>query len=86
MGVDYLDLLIVDIKNFYLYFSFNLLLVWVANQAIRSINPIPVNAISCHQPDLPISCNRLAETAVIGKNKIKALIIVKKPPISIFNK
>ena len=47
--------------------------------------PIPVIAINCHQPDLPISCNRLAETAVIGKNNIKSVMPENKPkPVSEF--
>lgn len=71
----------------YLYFSFNLLSVLVAYQTIKSITPTPVKATSCHQPDLPISCNRLAETAVIGKNNIKSVIPENKPkPVSEFIK
>ena len=69
----------------YLYFAFNLLSVLVAYQTIKSITPTPVKATSCHQPDLPISCNLLVETEVIGIIKTNSVIAEKKPnPVSEF--
>ena len=38
----------------------------VAHQIISTMIPTTVKGSSCHQPDLPISCNRLDITAKLG--------------------